>query len=721
MGLVTAGDIPGKLAANAGPGAWAATLALVGDRQGLQSVEAIGPDALAFAVALDPQAGTVTVTPAAAVSYQGLIAAGRSPAVTLQLAFRFADGHVLPDHAYPIEVIPAAGQPIAGLHFASGGAVPVGVPGAQIGVLAVDDPSVGGPYTFGFDPQNEWRFEVVGNTLQLQPGIALGLDEIPDLPLIVTVSDGTRSIALVLDIAVQLPAGEAAAPAPSEGEPATAAPPSLGPGTPDPSAADAGALANSPAGQTEGTPPTPPSSTPTPPAPTVPNLPTPDAPVIPPPVAAVSSDPPPVVAPTPPADPPPPSGLIFAHGGAVMAQVAGMAVGELAVIGGGANIAYHFILGGQNAWRFEVQGDLLKLRSDVSLSQAIGSPIALPVTVSDGTHSTSFSIDILVTPPLPPTAAARQANGIALSGPRSAYDLLLLDGDPLQGLHATTGTTYSARSLYGAATDPTGGHSLFSGVQTLHFADGRLVFDPGDPVGQVERMYESALGRAADPLGLHVWSGYLKAGHSISELAQSFVDSVEFQMRYPAVDAAGFVTLLYVNTLGRAPDSAGLAAWTDAMAHGLSRATMLTNFSECTEHYLQTADLWQAGIFDYNEAGAAVARLYESALGRDPELAGWQAWTALREAGMPLLTLAAQFPACLEFQLRYPAVDDAGFVTLLYRNTLGRDPDAPGLAGWTQQLQSGAVDRTTLLLEFSECLEHKLQTVDKFADGLFFA
>jgi hypothetical protein len=699
MGLVTAGDVPGKLAANAGPGAWAATLALVGDRQGLQSVEAIGPDALAFAVALDPQAGTVTVTPAAAVSYQGLIAAGRSPAVTLQLAFRFADGHVLPDHAYPIEVIPAAGQPIAGLHFASGGAVPVGVPGAQIGVLAVDDPSVGGPYTFGFDPQNEWRFEVVGNTLRLQPGIALGLDEIPDLPLIVTVSDGTRSIALVLDIAVQLPADEDAAKAPS-------------PPPPDAPVIDQ-PVSQPAAGPAGGTGPT--TQAPAP-APSVPV-----APVIPPPVAAVSSDPPPVVAPTPPADPPPPSGLIFAHGGAVMAQVAGMAVGELAVIGGGANIAYHFILGGQNAWRFEVQGDLLKLASDVSLNQAIGSPIALPVTVSDGTHSTSFSIDILVTPPLPPTAAARQANGIALSGPRSAYDVLLLDGDPLQGLHATTGTTYSARSLYGAATDPTGGHSLFSGVQTLHFADGRLVFDPGDPVGQVERMYESALGRAADPLGLHVWSGYLKAGHSISELAQSFVDSVEFQMRYPAVDAAGFVTLLYVNTLGRAPDPAGLAAWTDAMAHGLSRTTMLTNFSECTEHYLQTADLWQAGIFDYNEAGAAVARLYESALGRDPELAGWQAWTALREAGMPLLTLAAQFPACLEFQLRYPSVDDAGFVTLLYRNTLGRDPDAPGLAGWTQQLQSGAVDRTTLLLEFSECLEHKLQTVDKFADGLFFA
>jgi Domain of unknown function (DUF4214) len=233
-------------------------------------------------------------------------------------------------------------------------------------------------------------------------------------------------------------------------------------------------------------------------------------------------------------------------------------------------------------------------------------------------------------------------------------------------------------------------------------------------------MYETALGRKAEPLGLHGWTAYLKAGHVILELAQAFVDCAEFQARYPAVDDAGYVTLLYRNTLGRDPDAPGLAFWTDAMAHGLSRATMLTNFSECVEHYLQTADLWRGGMFDYNEAGAQVARLYESALGRDPELAGWQGWTALLEAGMPLTTLAAQFPACLEFQLRYPAVDNAGYVTLLYRNTLGREPDAPGLALWTEQLRSGAVDRTTLLLDFSECLEHQMQTVHKFADGMFF-
>ncbi|MFT8247390.1 Calx-beta domain-containing protein, partial [Roseomonas sp. BN140053] len=49
-----------------------------------------------------------------------------------------------------------------------------------------------------------------------------------------------------------------------------------------------------------------------------------------------------------------------------------------------------------------------------------------------------------------------------------------------------------------------GGHSYaLTGVEVLHFVDGRLVFDPTDPAAQVVRLYNAALARAPDQDGLN--------------------------------------------------------------------------------------------------------------------------------------------------------------------------------------------------------------------------
>ena len=42
-----------------------------------------------------------------------------------------------------------------------------------------------------------------------------------------------------------------------------------------------------------------------------------------------------------------------------------------------------------------------------------------------------------------------------------------------------------------------------------------------------------------------------------------------------------------------------------------------------------------------------------------------------------------------EFIARYGALDNAEFVSLVYQNVLGRNPDAAGFAFWTRQLQAG--------------------------------
>ncbi|MDY7105558.1 MAG: DUF4214 domain-containing protein [Actinomycetota bacterium] len=106
-----------------------------------------------------------------------------------------------------------------------------------------------------------------------------------------------------------------------------------------------------------------------------------------------------------------------------------------------------------------------------------------------------------------------------------------------------------------------------------------------------------------------------------------------------------------------------------------------------------------AGVSD------SIVRLYVAALGRQPDGPGLVHWTNHYVAGMPLRTIAGHFAASPEFAARYGNVDDAGYITLLYRNALGREPDAAGHANWMRQLRYGGMDRGDLLVGFSESAE----------------
>jgi hypothetical protein len=286
-------------------------------------------------------------------------------------------------------------------------------------------------------------------------------------------------------------------------------------------------------------------------------------------------------------------------------------------------------------------------------------------------------------------------------------------------LVSSTNVAYRATNIAGTLTRGTEVDS-FSGMESIQFADGRLVFDPGDAIGQVSRMYLAALGRSADTLGLNSWTGYVQKGYSIGDLAQAFVTSAEFNARYPSVSHAGFVTLLYRNTLGREPDQGGLDAWTGYMNAGRSKVEMLTAFSESAEHYSRTAGLWTNGIWDLDETGAGVARLYYAALGRAPDAGGWQAWTNYAKSGHALSDLAAAFPASLEFQTRYPSVDSAGYVRLLYQNTLGREPDQGGYDAWLGYMNAGH-SRVELLQSFADSTEFINKTLPLIEGGITFA
>jgi Domain of unknown function (DUF4214)/RTX calcium-binding nonapeptide repeat (4 copies) len=97
------------------------------------------------------------------------------------------------------------------------------------------------------------------------------------------------------------------------------------------------------------------------------------------------------------------------------------------------------------------------------------------------------------------------------------------------------------------------------------------------------------LGRAPDAAGYEGWVSGLDNGLGIEQVASGFIGSPEFQSTYGALDNIQFVTLLYNNVLGRAPDAGGLAGWVGQLDSGINRTSVVVGFSDSVEYINTTA------------------------------------------------------------------------------------------------------------------------------------
>lgn len=119
-------------------------------------------------------------------------------------------------------------------------------------------------------------------------------------------------------------------------------------------------------------------------------------------------------------------------------------------------------------------------------------------------------------------------------------------------------------------------------------------------------------------------------------------------------------------------------------------------------------------VFDqvkgFDDISGKVFRLYNAAFKRIPDAAGFQYWNEINANQKATLAQTAFFfTQAPEFIARYGAnASTRTFVTGLYNNILGRDPDASGLAFWDSALSSGRLDRAGVLMEFSQSAENKL-------------
>ena len=103
---------------------------------------------------------------------------------------------------------------------------------------------------------------------------------------------------------------------------------------------------------------------------------------------------------------------------------------------------------------------------------------------------------------------------------------------------------------------------------------------------------------------------------------------------------------------------------------------------------------------------ARVWRLYQAFFLRQPDEGGFDYWLGVRNGGATLGDIAYQFAQGSEFRNRYGDLSHAQFVDLAYANVLCRPPDAEGRAYWTGLLESGALTRWDMMINFAELREY---------------
>ncbi len=245
-----------------------------------------------------------------------------------------------------------------------------------------------------------------------------------------------------------------------------------------------------------------------------------------------------------------------------------------------------------------------QLASDGKALAAISGPYALSV---DGVSAAAAFVS-------QQNADGRGANGIAVdyagAAPTGGNSVVGWQNAAFTG-GANALVLDDGRSHYAVQVDETGNLAIVdndTGQSISVTGDRYVVFNGGsdaspgvyDQIMFIEtgadatlaRLYTAAFGRAPDLPGLEYWQHLQDTGaQSTDNIAVAFVDSQEFQARFGAnTTDVQFLTALYQNVLGRAPDAGGLAYWEGSLSQltatdgsPMARALVLLDFANSQE------------------------------------------------------------------------------------------------------------------------------------------
>lgn len=285
-----------------------------------------------------------------------------------------------------------------------------------------------------------------------------------------------------------------------------------------------------------------------------------------------------------------------------------------------------------------------------------------------------------------------------LSGPSSSYNI------------AVTGATQDI--VQDTAFGRDGSNTLQNG-QTIGFSDGVSVIDPSGNAETLAHLYQAVLGRTPDLGGLENLSSLVNTGTVPLSLAGDlFINSAEFGAAHGALTNTEFVGILAQNTGNSGAIDLDNGA-ISALDSGTSRSAVAMQFAESASNV--SNGLGYSGDPTFGE----VYRLYQTTLGRAPDVGGVLHFTSEVQMGTSLQAIASEFISSTEFQNDFGQLGNSAYVTSLYQHGLGRDPDIAGLQSWVNQLDSGTA-RSVVALGVSDSLESRLLTAGATHDGSVF-
>lgn len=253
-------------------------------------------------------------------------------------------------------------------------------------------------------------------------------------------------------------------------------------------------------------------------------------------------------------------------------------------------------------------------------------------------------------------------NRVGIGAARDPYGTLwvvldFVNGPPVQTvppaafLPFASARDFSAQQyvdLLGRPADP-GGLSFWSSVLNAGVSTRGQVIEGfmdspefGQRVSPLCRLYMAAFARIPDYGGLVYWLSAERAGSNVNQIAQLFVTSPEFLMRYGSLNLLEFVSRVYQNVLGRTADPGGLAYWTSLLqASTIDRGGLLLAFSESAENQLRTSGTVNATLG------------YVGLLRRSPDPSGLSYWASQLQAGLPISVFAATVLTSPEYTGRF--------------------------------------------------------------------
>lgn len=243
------------------------------------------------------------------------------------------------------------------------------------------------------------------------------------------------------------------------------------------------------------------------------------------------------------------------------------------------------------------------------------------------------------------------------------YDVVQLDGSRADYTLAV-GNNFNV-NLTGNQT------ASITDAEFLKFANGDTVaLAHSDEEAAALRLYQGILGRDADADGAKAFTGLVNDGTSLTDIANQFLNSAEFG----GAATKASINDLYSTLLGRNADEAGSDAWQAVLANGGSLADIAAGIAVSQE--AQDRD---------QSNGDFVRDLYTSALGRDADEAGLDAWVSQLFNGTSRADVAKGIVGSVEASDK----SNSDFIDALYQSATGRAADDAGKAAWEAVLENG--------------------------------